>query len=342
MSTVIPTVPVNPVPLATENTVIREERHEQLPVDKFVRATVAEGGQERVMLELNHRLVPAETRVPLKTGQQLNLLVTSAYPQLELQIIDDPLQKKLAGLLHLLGEKSPISSFIRQLTGDSSLLLTRLKGDSLELLQVILAAIESDPEGLTGGRLAKCMQRLGLNLETLLADGEQVEASLKTVILEIMAKLDPAKTDFAEQAERVLLGLELFQFCQLKFDRQDIFFLPLPFGFLQYGFIVADRHRKKTTAPSEKSYSLSMYLALESLGNVRVDFLVDANGLYLRFICDSKEKMEFAAQFKEELHSRLQAISLQGINFSAGAEDPVTAVITKMMTKGDSVLDTRI
>ena len=76
MSPVTPTAPINPAStVSAENHISREERQQQLPIDKIVRATVAEGGQDKVMLELNHQRLQAETKLPLKTGQKLNLMV---------------------------------------------------------------------------------------------------------------------------------------------------------------------------------------------------------------------------------------------------------------------------
>lgn len=343
MSTVMPTAPINPLPVVADNTIPKaEERHDQLPIDKFVRATVAEGGQERVILDLNHRLVPAETRVPLKTGQQLNLLVTATTPKLELLIIDDPLQRRLTGLLHHLGGKLQISSLIQQLTAENNVLLTSLRSESRQALLSLLGLEENALSGLTGRSLEQFIANLGLDFEALLAKERHVDPSLKSIILEILAKLDSGKTNFNEQAVRLLQGLELQQLCQIKLARQDMFFFPLPFDFLEQGFVIAEQPKESQEEPSKKSFVLSMHLALKGLGNLRIDFFLDAKGLYLRFACESKEKMEFSAQFENDLHNAIQTIPVQGISFSTGADDPAATLISKLITHGDSVLDTRV
>jgi hypothetical protein len=204
-----------------------------------------------------------------------------------------------------------------------------------------LALEENELAGLTGRSLERFIAKLGLDLEASLTKGQRVDPSLKSIILETLAKLDPEKTNFREQTERMLQGLELQQLCQIKLARQDMFFFPLPFDFLEQGFIIADQHKVPQGEQSEKPFVLSMHLALKGLGNLRIDFLLDAKGLYLRFACESKEKMEFSAQFKNDLQNAIQTIPLQGISFSTGADDPAAVLIAKLVDYGDSVLDTR-
>jgi hypothetical protein len=343
MSTVTPTAPINPLPAAVDNTIPKEERQEQLPIDKFVRATVAEGGQERVMLELNQRLVPAETRVPLKTGQRLNLLVVSTSPKLELQIIDDHLQRRLTSLLHLLNGKLEINLLTQKLFAGSNPFITALSDSSRNILMSMAALDKNVTEGtLTGNHLQQFVRILGLDLEALLAQGKFTEASLKSSFLELIAKFDPAEKNILEQAGRILQGLELFQLSQLKLAEHNTMMMPLFFDFLEHGFIIANKNNSpQPDADQEKQSVISMHLSLKNFGNLRIDFLFGPNGLSIRFVCDSKEKADFAAGFQEELRNAIRSVPLQGLNFGTNAEDPATVLITAMLQQSDYMLDTR-
>jgi len=82
MNVINPSAAIVPINATADNFQSREERQYQLPLNQIVRATVSEGGFDRAMLEMANRRIPVETKVPLQTGQKLDLLVvtTQARP----------------------------------------------------------------------------------------------------------------------------------------------------------------------------------------------------------------------------------------------------------------------
>jgi hypothetical protein len=345
MSPVTPTAPITPPPVvAAENHVSREERQQQLPVDKIVRATVAEGGQDRVMLEINQQRFQVETRLPLKTGQKLSLMVVATNPRIELQLIEDPLQQRLANAMHILGEKWNLLSLSQFLETEGLPLIDALSPRSRVTLLSWATMRDNDIMSLDGTGLRQLIINLGLDLEAKLASGVATEMGglLKSALLEAL-HLDKTGTGLTETAEHILHLLELFQFCQLKLTRQDVFFVPLPLPFLDQGFIIIDRQKQhQVDAKPAPPFRLSLHLSLQNLGDLRIDLLHDPGGLYIRFVCDSQEKADFVAAYKEELVHGLSSFPLHDITFAADAESPANALLAKMIPQGDSILDTRV
>ena len=341
----MPTAPINPPPTVTaDNHVSREERQQQLPVDKIVRATVTEVNQDRAMLEINQQPFQVETRLPLKTGQKLRLLVVATSPRIELQLLEDPLQQRLANALHILGEKWNLLSLSRFIEKEWLPTIDALSSRSRTALLAWATMRSNDIMSLDGTGLRQLIASLGLNLEANLARGHagEMEGPLKSALLEVL-QLDRSGTGLPETTEHVLKLLEMFQFCQLKLTRVDVFFLPLPLPFLDQGFIVADQQKQQQSeAGNPAPCRLSLHLSLQNLGDLRIDLLHDPRGLFIRFVCDSQEKADFVAAYKEELAHALNYVPLFDITFAAGAESPVNALLAKMIPQGDSILDARI
>jgi len=344
MSPVTPTAPINPLPTVTaDNQVSHEDRQQQLPVDKIIRATVAEGGQDKVMLELNHQRLQAETRLPLQTGQKLNLLVVTTTPRIELQIIEDPLQQRLAQAMQILSEKWNLQSLSQFLTQEGQPNIDALSPLNREVLLSWATMQNSDITALDGTGLRKLIISLGLGMEAILAQGktEQIGGHIKSALLEII-NLEQPETELPDTAGRLLQLLELFQLWQIKLARQDVLFLPLPLPFLDQSYILAD-HLKQHEIDDNNAppFKISLHLSLQKLGDLRIDLLHDSQGLHLRFVCASQEKADFVAAFKDQLMHDMQAVHLRDIAFAIGAESPATVLITKMIQHSDSILDTR-
>jgi hypothetical protein len=344
MSPVTPTAPVNPTPTVTpDNHGSLEERQQQLPVDKIVRATVAEGGQDKVMLELNQQRFQAETRLPLKTGQRLNLLVVATYPRIELQIIEDPLQQRLTSSLHMLSGKWDLQSLAQVLTAAGTPIISALSPQSREILLSWATMQKHDIQSLDGAGLQQLIKDLGLSHEVNLArvNSGQIEGALKSALLETLF-LEKAGPDLPEQVGRHLQLIELFQFCQIKLARQDVLFLPLPLPFLDQGFIIVDQQKgQQADDKNAQPFRLSLHLSLQNLGNLRIDLVQESQGFFIRFICDSKEKADFVAACKDELMHNVKSVPLRDIAFTAGIDSPADALIAKMIPQGDNILDTR-
>lgn len=343
MEIVPPTTNINPVNATTDNFSSQEQRQHQLPVDKIIRATVAEGGFDKAVLEFNERLFNVETKVPLSTGQKLTLQVMANSPKLELQIIDDLLKERIGKSLFVLNGKWDFLSMLQGFTREDNPLwglLSRTTQSTLVEWLIQSQQFAANPDGNT---LSFLMQFLGLNLEATLARGEKDgKASLKGSLLEMLKTFEAGKGPLHEEVRHLLQQLELFQLCQLKLNQQHVLFLPLLLPFLNQGYLVAEHKGQASGKDEPAPFKLSLHLDLQGLGNLEVDFLYEPQGVFLRFMCDSIEKRQFMAEFQEELMEMLTAVPLQGVNFATGAGSPAKSLLMKIMTDGNGVLDTRI
>ncbi|MGM0416285.1 MAG: flagellar hook-length control protein FliK [Thermodesulfobacteriota bacterium] len=89
-------------------------QHNLLP-NQVVQATIAEKGDGRVLLEMGGKQMWAQSKAEVKTGQQLNLQVTSTEPRLQLQVVPKGTEQHLLRLLHLFDHKPEIGARLQQM-----------------------------------------------------------------------------------------------------------------------------------------------------------------------------------------------------------------------------------
>lgn len=338
MSTINPLTTITPVIPANAYAGTREERqHQELQLHQIIRATVAEGGQDRVLLEMGQQKVPAQTSLPLKAGQSLELQVVALTPQLQLQVVTDPLTARLGQALHLLGGKwefvPPLRALLSGAEGEE------LSPASREALQVWLGLQGEAVEKQEPAALRNLLLRLGLDLEAVLARQQGTgEGTLKAALLEVLAK---GGGEGREHAAQLVQTLELFQLAQVRLDQQGALLLPLPLPFLEQGFLVAEGGGEGADGKAEPQ-RLALHLALQGLGDLRVDFYHSEEGLLLRFACEGREQADFLAGFQGELRSALEQLPLTGLSFTTGVESPDKSLIRRLLPEGQSVLDTRV
>ncbi len=340
MSTINPVASITAVSPVSAPVVSREQRQQNLLPQQIVRASVAEGGQGRVMLELGQRRFAAETRVPLETGQQLDLLVLATSPRLELQVVERGLMERLGHCLHLLNEPWELSALVQKLLQSGGAFLERLSPESraaLEAWAVLQNRMTAKPEGKLLRQLAG---RLGLDTEARLAAGEKEPADrgLKSALLEVSRGLDG---EVAERACRLQQALELLQLSQIRLARQGVVLVPLPLPFAEQSYLLYEKGE-----PAEEegamSHRVSLHMTLEGLGDLRVDFLQGEEGLHLRFACENDEKARFVSLHRDQLSRALKPFALRGILFAHGAAPPAAELIRKLVPEGEGVLDTRV
>jgi hypothetical protein len=343
MSTINPVSPTNltvqPVVSSYE---VHKEHHYDLQPHQMVRATVAEGGQEKVLLDLGQQKFWAETRVALQTGQKLSLVVVETSPQIQLRIVEDRLGEYLLRALHLIGSKLELIPLLSQLAQENNPLRKNLSPASREVLAQLLSLFSSGIDGFNGRELAQFSRRLGLSLEAELARGEaeKAAATLKAALLGL-GGAENMDDELSETVNRLLQHLEMLQLCRARLIEQGTYFVPLPFSFLEQGYLLAEERPEPREGESAPCL-LSLYLKLEGLGNMQINFLYEAQGLYLRFIFDSPQTADFVSSFKKDLEESLSSVPLQGVAFTAGAEDPVQMLIKRILPAKKGVFDTRV
>ncbi len=341
MSLINPVTPPTPLtalnPMAAEP---NESRRQELRADQIVQASVVEGGMERVLLELAGHRLRAETRLPLQAGQKLTLQVVRTSPQVELRVVENLLLERLGHAIHLLGEPRSLAALLD--------ILPRPAGGGPEARTLVETLLQGlDPQGgkfFEGTPLKELARHLGLGLERALAAGDSQGATsgLKGALLALLPSLADGSPEALEGVRSWLQALELHQMCSLRLAEQGGWLLPLPLPFLEQGYLISERRRSGPDGEEEGPFRLTLHLCLEGLGDLRVDLLSEAEGLYLRLACQSEEKASFVQSFREELAESVTALPLQGLAVSAGAEAPDRALLRRVLPEGNGVLDARV
>lgn len=196
-----------------------------------------------------------------------------------------------------------------------------------------------------GDLLQQLVNKLGLNLEGLLAAGNK-EAAVQTVKFALLELVQ----NFAEQSKLVESGkhalntLEFFQLTQLQAVRQDALIVPLPLPFLEQGYLVVEDYENQAGEDRkgrEMPKHFSLFLKLSPLGNLKIDFLASGDGIYIRFYCESKEVSDFLATFKDELDNAITDTFVHGMSFTENSEDPLTAVLKRSRAGSDPFINTK-
>lgn len=190
----------------------REERQQDLLLHQMIRASVEEGGQDKALLHFGDRKLWVESRVPLRSGDQLNLQVIETQPQLKLRILDSGLLERLGRSLHLLGHRLDVSSLAQSLLKPLSATpapadQTTIRQALAELLGTLQHAGNQPP---AAQQLQNLSALLGLGLERqLLSDlPQQAIASLKNAVLELSAQLQQTRSALTEHLTPLFRALE--------------------------------------------------------------------------------------------------------------------------------------
>jgi hypothetical protein len=185
---------------------------------------------------------------------------------------------------------------------------------------------------------------LGLQMEAKLGKGLQDEGmnSLKSALLEVIHLFK--ESEKIEGAAKTLVAtIESFQLSQLRLDQDKTLIIPLPFPFLDQGYLLIDQKQEQETEDHKRKKQLhfSLHLALSGLGNIQIEFVQTEEGLWMRFNCDSQEKADFVGQFSDDLRQQLADTPLQGLSFSGTAKAPDTDLVRRLVPTGKSFLDTK-
>ncbi len=203
----------------------------------------------------------------------------------------------------------------------------------------------SGSENKVGDLLQQLVNKLGLNLEGMLAAGNKEEAvkTVKFALLELVQNFT-GQGKLVEGGKHALNTLEFFQLAQLQAVRQDALVVPLPLPFLEQGYLFVEDYKDqpdKDGKGREMPRHFSLFLKLSPLGNLKIDFVASGEGVYIRFNCDSKEVSDFLATFKDELDNAITDTLVHGVSFTENGEDPLTAVLKKSRSGTESFIDTK-
>jgi len=318
----------------------RESHEQQLRIDQVVRATVSEGGQEKIWLNIGQERFRAETEIPLRTGLQLTLQVSKTTPRLEFKVLSDPVGDRIRQGLHLLKGSWPLFKLPESLVaaGDD-----RLEG--LEAWSRILKLQTDVTDRNVNGGLARFLGYLGMDYEALLAQGERqtAAATLKSLLTDV-TKTDSLPKELAgDNLEHFSSLFELWQLIRLKMAQQSVEFWPLPLPQFEQGFLRAERGGGDASAGENedtRSWRVTVNLQLAGFGPVQIDFLWENSGLFLRFQCATPEQVSLLNEKQEELKKFVSSLPLEGVSVSLGGKEPATALVS--LLAGEGVFDARV
>lgn len=253
-------------------------------------------------------------------------------------------------LLQLQGGNEKLGQVIGQLlklfTDNEHAAPTRLCNQLLELS--VLVAKEKPLQstvGLNGQHLKQMADKMGLNLEQLLAVGNREEAvqTLKNALFDI-TRIAANNEKQSALSGQLLNTLELYQMVQVRLASDSIFFFPLPLPFLDQGFLMTAPDKESsqgTKRNSEENKIYSLHLKLEGLGNLQIDINHQHDSVSLRFLTQDTERTRFLADHRNELPDWLTALKLESARFLTGADDPTRQLLSRMISGTTGVVDTR-
>jgi hypothetical protein len=141
----------------------------------------------------------------------------------------------------------------------------------------------------------------------------------------------------------MLTTLELFQFAQLQTGSDSHFIFPLPLPFLEKGYLVIEREEPSGSQQSGNTESrFSLHMSMVELGNLRIDFLHNAEGLFIRFYADGQEKANFIESFSNDLKDAISDVPLINLSFSGEAPEPIGELVRQLVPEGRSMLNTKV
>lgn len=307
---------------------------------------VKAAGENKFILDIGtNRILAQSDSVNLTPGQSLQLQVTATTPLLELKIIAAPFQQHLGQSLTFIGQNLDLSSLLQTLQQPPNPGIETLTTANRQLLENFFTLQQMPLNGKEGGEVLRQMiDTLGLQMEAKLGKGLKDEgtSSLKSALLEVIHLFKESER-IEGTAKTLLSTIESFQLSQLRLDQDKTVIIPLPFPFLDQGYLLIDQKQEQETEDHKRKKQLhfSLHLALSGLGNIQIEFVQTDEGLWMRFNCDSQEKADFVGQFSDDLRQQLADPPLQGLSFSGTANAPDSDLVRRLVPAGKSFLDTK-
>jgi len=197
----------------------------------------------------------------------------------------------------------------------------------------------------SGQSLQQLVDRIGLDMEQLFAQGKREEAvqTLKFALLEVNQQLSTA-TKSGDQATQMLQTVELYQVLQVRLASEGNFFMPLPLPFLDQGYLLIDQapeQNNQNQQEGEEATDYTLHLQLEGLGNLRIEIQHRSSSADIRFYGEDQQRISFMREHNEELAEWLTAVELGSAQFFTGAENPTRELLEKIIGDGSGMINTQ-
>lgn len=309
------------------------ERIFSLRPEQVVQATVAEGGLDRIYLELGPWRMPARTQVPLPQGAHLTLQVTQTEPEVALRILPRDSLHFLFSSLNQLGTQQRFLQGIESLAQQTA--FPTLKNLFAQLLQQLRQPPSSE-------LLQTFNRNLGLYMEQALLAGDKEGAlqSLQGQLLQHVTQGDDSAAD------TVLQKLLFWQLCHVRLSQAGYHFVPLPFTFLEQGYLLAQNQggSAANSGGQTEQWKFSLFLELTNLGPIEAHLLQQEQSLYVQLAVAQEEAKPFLRSMVPTLCQRLEKLGWQEVSahVRSGARYPDKALLQYLVPEGTHAVDQRV
>ena len=149
-----------------------------------------------------------------------------------------------------------------------------------------------------------------------------------------------------EQAASMTHQLEALQLCRLRLAQEGVLFLPLPFEFLEQGYVLFEQQSQQESADGKESsvdsYLVSVNLSMVELGPIQANLLFEQQQLFVRILCADDASVAIVRQHIDELRQGLQEFHLGSVQVTTGAKDPALELLRRLQTLQQAEDDTSL
>jgi hypothetical protein len=310
-----------------------------------VKATILENqGKNRNLVRISGESYPLQGRMTAETGESKTLQLQSLQPTINFFPVGNEGVVNRSQPLVLNAQDQSLPALVRALQLPLFTGLDLLQPTQQQLLQNLqnLQPTQLQEPG-AGELLKRSLEQLGLRSEALVAQGKGQDAAtqLKSVLAEIV-RIFQGQEEISSTASRILSTLENSQFVQANLQQENNLLFPLPFSFLEKGYLMVEQEggQQGGEGDAEESLACTLHLTLAGLGNVRVRCVQGKDSIRIAFFLDSPEKAEFVSTFENELQENISSAPLLSLSFASGADSPGTALLQKILPPEQSIFNT--
>jgi hypothetical protein len=307
---------------------------------------LSDSHNRKTLLQIKNSTLPAETPLPLRSGETLTVQVDQLHPTLVLRTIsaEEPeisrineflkfyrsnpgaLKEMIVSLKALFGEGTPhpLSRFLS-------------KPEAQNLHKILTRIIISEDNIANPLFLKDCIAALGLTGERRLLKAlsdpaalaeKKSGATLKEVLLKLSAERSAVQTtpgdnepdgfrirQFTDLADRAATVIESLQIVNVLAQEQDgLFMLQIPVQFpdglrMQELFIETDRENGKRDAG--KQCRILLFLDMDALGELAVDMGLAEGTLHCALKCPDQKVFDFLQPLLPALGQALSGIDYE-------------------------------
>ncbi|MDR2861903.1 MAG: flagellar hook-length control protein FliK [Syntrophobacterales bacterium] len=305
-------------------------------------------GEGRVLVQFQGVQVEAETTMPLKTGQKINVQVESLKPQVMLRLLTssppapDGADKNISQFLKIFRSNPQAAADLFQagmtmFKGDGLAALPQLRDQFQALDRLIQSLIFSDKTVKNPLFVRDFVQRSGLTMENILsqnpAKGDSappVGDNLKSALMKLAADIQKgiARSDMPEQGKQVIMRLAEYADKSVRTletqqvintvmrENENRFMLQIPFALpfdtaMQDIFIEFEDAGKEKDNSGDRPFRIVFFLMLDALGEMIIDVAIKGQELTADLSCQREGIAALVRSHIDELKENLESLGFQ-------------------------------